>query len=109
VWFDDIGEAMSALQFGLFDAPKNVAPPRPKQPGPKSVAGKVLTLMLGDGAWRTLWEIQARTGGSQTAISARLRDFRKLGYKVDARQRVVYQDSDAAFSPPGVFEYRVRQ
>jgi len=108
VRLDDIGEAMSAIQFGLFDGPRNVAPSQPKQPGPKSVAGQVLVLMLGDGAWRTLWEIQSKTGGSQTAISARLRDFRKLGYTVEARVRVG-SEVDGFAPRAGVFEYRVRQ
>jgi hypothetical protein len=67
----------------------------------KSLLGRVFLLMR-DGQWRTLTEIQLAVGGSQPGISARLRDFRKDkfgGHQVD-RQR---------FGNPedGVFEYRL--
>lgn len=50
---------------------------------------KVYHLMR-DGHWRTLPEIRRYCGGMETALSARLRDFRKPafgGYRVDCRVR----------------------
>lgn len=53
---------------------------------------RVLTVML-DGQWRTLGEIQhavaARSGqvDPEASISARLRDFRKVGLTVERRRR----------------------
>ena len=50
---------------------------------------RVRALML-DGRWRTLAEIADKTGGSEAAVSARLRDFRKDkfgGHAVDRRRR----------------------
>jgi len=55
----------------------------------RTLLGRVFDLML-DGEWRTLREIQSRTRGSETAISARLRDFRKPkfgGHAVHRRRR----------------------
>lgn len=60
--------------------------------------GRVLALMR-DGQWRTLNEIYRVVGGSEAAISARLRDFRKPkfgGHQVDARRRT-----------QGLWEYRL--
>ena len=45
---------------------------------------------MNDGAWRTLREIEDRTGYPQASISARLRDFRKEKFgrhKVHRRRR----------------------
>ena len=46
---------------------------------------RVRTLMS-DGAWRTLAQISEACGGSETSVSARLRDLRKGGLTV-LRQR----------------------
>lgn len=53
--------------------------------------GRVYACMI-DGGWRTLPEIQRVAGGSEAAISARLRDLRKAefgGYKVSRRPRTI--------------------
>ena len=50
---------------------------------------RVRSLML-DGRWRTLAEIAGRVRGSEAAVSARLRDFRKAkfgGHEVERRRR----------------------
>lgn len=55
--------------------------------------------VVADGRWHTLAELASACGGSETAISARLRDFRKPkfgGYVVE-RQRV----------RGGLWQYRV--
>jgi hypothetical protein len=59
---------------------------------------RVFNLMR-DGEWRTLAQIRAVTGGSEAAVSARLRDFRKAehGSHTVERRRV----------EGGLFEYRV--
>ena len=49
-------------------------------------AAHVFRLMK-DGQWRTLAEIAAATEHPEASVSARLRDFRKVGYVVD-RQHV---------------------
>jgi hypothetical protein len=65
---------------------------------------RVLTVML-DGQFRTLGEIQHavadRTGqvDPEASISARLRDFRKIGCTVERRRR--------GDPKVGLFEYRV--
>ena len=41
---------------------------------------------MGDQHWRTLHEIASWVGGSETGISARLRDLRKDGYTVNRRR-----------------------
>lgn len=59
----------------------------------------VRDLML-DGCWRTLPTIAELTGGSESGVSARLRDLRKTrfgGYVVERRRTAI----------PGLFEYRV--
>jgi hypothetical protein len=66
---------------------------------------RVLTVMM-DGQWRTLGEIQHavadRSGqiDPEASISARLRDFRKVGCTVERRRR--------GEATVGLFEYRVR-
>jgi hypothetical protein len=64
--------------------------------------------IMSDGQWRTLGEIQAQSHirfqkhDSESAISARLRDFRKEvfgGHTVDRRRR--------GEAEKGLFEYRV--
>jgi len=50
---------------------------------------RVFALMK-DGQWRTLYEIQTRCGGSESGISARIRDFRKErfgGHEIKTRRR----------------------
>jgi hypothetical protein len=57
---------------------------------------------MSDGAWRTLEEIRSRVGGSEAAISARLRDLRKDkfgGHIVESRRR-----GDGS---RGLWEYRL--
>ena len=66
----------------------------------RTLQARVIELMS-DGAYRTLGEIKAITGGSETGISARLRDARRPafgGYHVERRRR-----GDAA---AGLWEYR---
>lgn len=61
---------------------------------------RVLSLMA-DGQWRTLPEIQSRVGGSESGVSARLRDLRKErfgAHTVDRRRRG---------GRGGVYEYRL--
>jgi len=58
--------------------------------------------LMSDGGWRTLSEIRAVTGGSESGISARLRDFRKEGHgghSVERRRR--------GDPKQGVHEYRL--
>ena len=46
--------------------------------------------LMADGEWRTLAQIQRVVGGTEAAVSARLRDFRKEkfgGYKVARRRK----------------------
>lgn len=37
---------------------------------------------MSDGAWHTLAELSAATGWPEASVSARIRDFRKVGYSV---------------------------
>ena len=63
---------------------------------------RVQRLML-DGRWRSIPEIQRVTGGSESSVSARLRDLRKKqygGWTVERRRRGNPKD--------GIFEYQVR-
>ena len=57
---------------------------------------QVLELME-DGAPRTLPEIAEHVAGAETALSARLRDLRRLGYRVESKRR----------GTGGLWEYRV--
>lgn len=59
-------------------------------------ARAVLDLMQ-DGTARTLPEIAAHVAGAETALSARLRDLRRLGYRVEAKRR----------GTGGTWEYRL--
>lgn len=55
----------------------------------KGQLDRVLDEMI-DGQWHTLSELHSKVGGSEAAISARIRDFRKKrfgGHSVD-RERV---------------------
>ena len=61
------------------------------RPLPSTKTGKLLALCL-DGKWRTLPELQEILlrqciAMLTTSISARLRDFRAMGFRVDGRQR----------------------
>ncbi len=60
--------------------------------------GKVFALMK-DGRWRTIPQITEETGGSEAAISARLRDLRKKKYGEHTVLRE-YMDH-------GLFRYRL--
>lgn len=53
--------------------------------------------LMSDGVWRTLPELAQQVVGAETALSARLRDLRRLGYRVERRRR-----GDAK---RGLFEY----
>lgn len=55
--------------------------------------------LMRDGTWRTLAEISAATHNPEASVSARLRDFRRLGQTVERRRR---GDPRA-----GLHEYRV--
>ena len=55
--------------------------------------------LMKDGAWRTLAEISALVSGSEAGISARLRDYRKVGHTVERRRR--------GNPSSGLFEYRL--
>lgn len=57
--------------------------------------GRVLDVMR-DGRFRTFAEIQAVTGGTETSISARLRELRANGFTVEKRER-----------SRGLWEYRL--
>ena len=46
----------------------------------------VFAAML-DGRWHTLSELHAATGAPEASVSARLRDFRRLGFTVARRRR----------------------
>ena len=67
----------------------------------KSQLERVRALMQ-DGQWRTLGEIQAFAGGSESALSARLRDLRKprFGAWIVDRRRI-------RKGTCGLWEYRV--
>jgi hypothetical protein len=93
------GTGAAMMQCGLFECIGPTHNRQPKPPSPHSVGGRVAAL-VSDGVWRTLWEIQTEIGGgaAQTAISARLRDLRKIGWKVEGRQR--------HGAKVGVWEYR---
>ena len=65
-----------------------------------SLQGRVAAVMS-DGEWRTLAEIQAISGGSETGVSARIRDMRKEKcgrQKIESRRRGDETD--------GLWEYR---
>lgn len=53
--------------------------------------------LMSDGSWRTLPEIAQHVVGAQTALSARLRDLRRAGFRVERRRR--------GSSTSGLFEY----
>ena len=43
--------------------------------------------LMRDGTWRTLAEISRATANPEASVSARLRDFRRLGMTVERRRR----------------------
>lgn len=59
---------------------------------------RVYNLMI-DGSWRNLTEIQARCGGSEPSVSARLRDLRKAKHGSLLVER--------RYVSNGVWEYRL--
>lgn len=65
----------------------------------KGQLAKVFDLM-GDGEWRTLRQIQNIVGGSEAAVSARLRDLRKPKYGANE----VLRENVGV----GLFRYRLR-
>ena len=56
--------------------------------------------LMNDGQWRTLGEIRAATNHPEASISARLRDMRRGGFKVERRRR------DGV---GGTFEYQAQE
>ena len=56
--------------------------------------------LMSDGRWRTLAEISRITGGSESSVSARLRDFRK--------ERFGGHDVESRNVGRGLHQYRVR-
>lgn len=56
--------------------------------------------LMSDGRWRTLPEIAEYAGGSVAAVSARLRDLRKI--------RVGCYEVERRYVSNGVWEYRVK-
>lgn len=62
---------------------------------------KLVWFLMCDEVWRTLAEIEHAIKQPQASISARLRDFRKLGLTVSRRRRGNPKD--------GVWEYSVRR
>lgn len=68
---------------------------------------KVMELMR-DGEWRTLAEIQAKVGGSEAGVSARLRDLRKQKFGTHmVERRRVHRGDMGPDECVGVWEYRV--
>lgn len=68
-----------------------------------SLLHKVLWSLLRNGSWWTLAQLRARCGGSETGISARIRDLRKTefgGFTINRRRRPGAERS-------GLWEYRL--
>lgn len=65
------------------------------------LSGQLLKVknLMSDGQWRTLAQIRDHTGGSEAAISARLRDLRKEKYGNHTVDRESLGD--------GLFRYRL--
>lgn len=92
----------------LFDAPPSFdgATYRPEhdQERLSGQLGRVLEYMLGHGGWRTIAQIASVVGGSESGVSARLRDLRKPkfgGYRVDRKP--------LGGEKRGLYVYRVRR
>jgi hypothetical protein len=62
---------------------------------------RAVHVVMSDGNWHTLADLEAATGCPQASLSARLRDFRKdrFGANTVERRRVPFR--------PGVWEYRL--
>lgn len=81
------------MQLELFDwVPPAIVSPRDGETFDEARDGKRLNAqavhvfrLMRDGKWRTLAEIADATGHPEASVSARLRDFRKVGYTVDRR------------------------
>jgi len=58
-------------------------------------------LLMHDGKWRTLRQVQAECAGSEAGISARLRDLRKAKWGAHTVERRRHPDAD------GLWLYRV--
>jgi hypothetical protein len=61
-------------------------------------------LLMKDGGWRTLAEIEKATGYSVASISARLRDLRKKKFGSHTVERQARGDRSS-----GLFEYRLKE
>ena len=76
--YDDVIGTKPPLAFGLFAPEPEGRTYEPKQDkGRLSAQHTRVVHAMQDGQWRTLAEIEAKTGDPQASISARLRDLRK--------------------------------
>ena len=98
--YDDVIGTTPPLAFGLFAPEPEGRTYEPTQDkGRLSAQHTRVVHAMQDGQWRTLAEIEAKTGDPQASISARLRDLRKPQYDsntVERRRRT-----------QGQYEYRV--
>ena len=69
----------------------------------RTLRDRIRDLML-DGRWRTFSEIQLYCGGSETGISAKLRDLRKTAYGAYAVNRRRRGNPNY-----GLWEYQVKE
>ncbi len=98
--YDDVIGTKPPLAFGLFAPEPEGRTYEPTQDkGRLSAQHTRVVHAMQDGAWRTLAEIEAKTGDPQASISARLRDLRKpqFGQHTVARRR----------RTQGQYEYRL--
>lgn len=120
-WMRDLAERLAGYKLVAFeveemqpvldlDAPEPALPAETTFHGSTYDAGldgerlnaqqrRVWRLMR-DGRWRTLREISDETRDPEASVSARLRDFRKLGWTVDRQRR--------GEPGRGLWEYRLR-
>ncbi len=73
------------IQGDLFDLPPPIAfdgETYEPQRDYGRLSGQLLRVyqLMKDGEWRTLYQVAMEVGGSEPAVSARLRDFRKEKY-----------------------------
>ena len=104
--YDDVIGTKPPLAFGLFaNLTLQEGEPEGRTYEPTQDKGRLsaqhtrVVHAMQDGQWRTLAEIEAKTGAPQASISARLRDLRKPqfgAHKVERRRRT-----------QGQYEYRV--
>ena len=98
--YDDVIGTPPPLAFGLFaPEPEGRTYESTQDKGRLSAQHTRVVHAMQDGQWRTLAEIEAKTGDPQASISARLRDLRKpqFGHHTVDRKRI----------SGGVFAYRL--